>query len=120
MEVVADKSPRNVYGRTPLHFAAKHGYLEAFKFLIENVDLRNSIDNLSKTPLGIAPRKRHFKICALLLKSRIPLSNPLDSQKTKTVDFSIQFSTRAGEHRGYVNRSETNQPTGEHFTHPGH
>ena len=27
---------------------------------------------------------------------------------------------RAGEHRGYVNRSDTNQPTGQHVTQPGH
>ena len=31
-----------------------------------------------------------------------------------------KFYKRAGDHRGYVNRKETNQPTGEHFTQPGH
>ena len=31
-----------------------------------------------------------------------------------------QFFKRAGEHRGYVNRNETNQPTGHHFNLPGH
>ena len=31
-----------------------------------------------------------------------------------------QFFKRAGEHRGYVNRNETNQPTGHHFNLTGH
>ena len=31
-----------------------------------------------------------------------------------------KISLRAGEHRGYVNRSDTNQPTGQHVTQPGH
>ena len=31
-----------------------------------------------------------------------------------------QFFKRAGEHRGYVNRNEINQPTGHHFNLPGH
>ena len=31
-----------------------------------------------------------------------------------------KLSVRAGEHRGYANRNETNKPTGEHFTQPGH
>ena len=31
-----------------------------------------------------------------------------------------QLFKRAGEHRGYVNRNETNQPTGHHFNLTGH
>ena len=31
-----------------------------------------------------------------------------------------QFFKRAGEHRGYVKRKDINQPTGQHFSLPGH
>ena len=51
----------------------------------------------------------------------------LQTDKNLQTDYDIyigetqrHFFKRAGEHRGYVNRNETNQPTGHHFILTGH
>ena len=37
-------NPVNNYGKTSLHFAAKSGHLDIYKFIIEKVTLNNPAD----------------------------------------------------------------------------
>ena len=50
------------YGCTPLHLAANDGYLEIFKFLIENFDDLNSYTN-GKTPIYFANESLITQTC---------------------------------------------------------
>ena len=57
----ADINIRNVYGQTPLHFAADFGHQESMKILIQNGADVNAKDRAGNTPLSIALRQKRKK-----------------------------------------------------------
>ena len=79
---VNDKMPKAATGRTPLHYAAGYGKLNATEILL------NSIDNSSllnphafigydyKTPLHLAAQYGHKTVVKLLLKTIVGDKNP--------------------------------------------
>ena len=95
-----------------------------------------NLQNFLKYTMGI--RTKNFETKCMTIKTdalnlsvniiqSIPLLHLLTNLMHQSLDKSSCtvfilhcFSKRAGDHRGYVNRRETNQPTGEHFTQPGH
>ena len=61
-----DKNPANNGGFTPLHIAAKNGYFEICKLIIDNVDHTNPADNNGSTPLYLAAQNGHLGIFKLM------------------------------------------------------
>ena len=47
---VEDKNPANIFGRTPLHFAAYNGHVDVCKLIIDNVDNKHPKDENGRTP----------------------------------------------------------------------
>ena len=63
LENVHNKNPRNDFGVTPLHQAAREGYFEICNLIIENVAEKNPKDDKGKTPLHHAAEKGYFELC---------------------------------------------------------
>ena len=63
---VEDKSPKNDYGRTPLHFAAGQGNLEICKYIVSKVENKQCVikskDKFNQTPIDFAERNDHQEI----------------------------------------------------------
>lgn len=56
----------NVYGKTPLHYAAEFGYIDCIKILLE-YNAQAFCDN-DKSPLEYAKQKNHIECVELLSK----------------------------------------------------
>ena len=63
-----DKNPRNNFGTTPLHEAAKMGHIDIVKYIVANIDEKekNLTDNGGTTPQRLALINRFFDIAELL------------------------------------------------------
>ena len=69
-----DKNPAaaDVYGFTPLHFAAMNGisgHYQVFKYIINAIDDKNPADVDERTPLYYAAMEGHYEICKLILEN---------------------------------------------------
>ena len=53
-ENIEEKSPKDYWGRTPLHIAAQNGYLDVCKLIAENIQEKNPQDNFGITPIQTA------------------------------------------------------------------
>ena len=87
---VNEKNPSNIWGNTPLHYAATEGHFEVVTaFLKEEIDISVK-DHLGDTPLHLAARQGHLEICKILMgkmaekrpKNSYGLT-PLDKAKNK-------------------------------------
>ena len=61
MDSIDDKNPADCIGQTPLHRAAKGGYVEICQLLIDNVEDKHPRDNVGLTPLELA-RYGHWSL----------------------------------------------------------
>ena len=59
---VKDQSPRDKWGRTPLHLAADSGHIEVCKILLLMTEDKNPPDDNGITPMDIALEKGHIKL----------------------------------------------------------
>jgi ankyrin repeat protein len=59
---------KDVYGRTPLHWAARNGRIEIARLLLQNGAEVNAKDNIGFTPLHFAASKGHVDILQLLVE----------------------------------------------------
>ena len=50
MNKVADVNPRDNFGWTPLHSAARCGYKELCEFIADKVEEKNPVDDRGRTP----------------------------------------------------------------------
>ena len=68
--LLKDKTPGDMYGLTPLHFAAMRGQLEMCKLILEMVDNKNPRTPHAIygkwTPLDWAEESGHFEVCRLI------------------------------------------------------
>ena len=64
-----NKSQVNVWGRTPLHWAADQGHFGVCKFIIENTSNKNPASIMSgrNTPLHWAAENGHLEVCKLIM-----------------------------------------------------
>ena len=53
-------------GLTPLHVAARKGYLEIYKFIAEREEDINPKDSWGRTPLSFADENGHYEIVQLI------------------------------------------------------
>ena len=67
MQTVGDKNPRNNKGKTPLHQAAKYGFFDLCKLILENTTNKNPEDNAGMTPFHYAAAAGNLKICKLMM-----------------------------------------------------
>ena len=76
-------SPRNNYGYTPLHNAAREGHYEMCKFIIKNVQDLNPISQSKETPTNLAEKEGHKKISELLKSANLKKENetPMNPRK---------------------------------------
>jgi ankyrin repeat protein len=65
----ADVNARDDTKMTPLHKAAKEGYLDVAKLLVKNGADVNAVDNQKQTPLHVAAGHGQVKVCKFLLES---------------------------------------------------
>ncbi|CAC5394682.1 unnamed protein product [Mytilus coruscus] len=65
VEVKVDVNTSDIYGSTPLHFAAYHNYEEQIKILLKYDADVNARDNLQERPLDTAKRHKSFRCIAL-------------------------------------------------------
>ena len=63
---VEDKNPKNQFGETPLHFAAREGHATIVKMIIDAVDDKNPQDFFGNTPLIRAEENGHEDISKLI------------------------------------------------------
>ena len=66
--------------KSPLHFAAWYGQLEAYKVISENMKDKNPKDKYGITPLHTAAYRGHFELCQYII-SNIEDKNPMDNYK---------------------------------------
>ena len=72
-----DKSPKNIFAETPLHFAVCGvENLEVVKFLFKNMVDKNPGDCFGKTPINVATEYKRLEILSYL-------KFKLDQQTTK-------------------------------------
>jgi ankyrin repeat protein len=77
MPYAKDKNPADKDGITPLHWAARLGYLETVKLLLEYAKDKNPADKDGQTPLHLAAERGHLEIVKLLLEHAKD-KNPVD------------------------------------------
>ena len=65
MTKVGDKNPKSASGMTPLHYAAKNGFVAICKLISETVTYIHPQDNLGFTPFQLAEQNGHFEIFQL-------------------------------------------------------
>ena len=69
-ENIEDIIPRDNRGNSPLHLAARSGYLAICQLIIENVKNENPTGGLSAlSPLHLAARFGHYDICKLFMEN---------------------------------------------------
>ena len=74
MSKVSDINPKDNFGNTPLHYAARGGQLQCygrlavFKYIIENIAEKNPSNNNGKTPIDLACAKRDWEIVKIATK----------------------------------------------------
>merc|ERR1712086_452190 len=61
-------NPETVAGLTPLHYAAKNGHLEVYRFILEHLTDKNPGDMYGLTPLHFAAMRGQLEMCKLILK----------------------------------------------------
>ena len=71
-----EKNPNTLFGQTPLHFAAEHGYLSICQLIIQNLkaddpDTDGILDYKTEeeNPLFLAFYENHFDICKLIIEN---------------------------------------------------
>ena len=89
-----DKNPAaaDVYGFTPLHFAAMNGisgHYRVFKYIIDSIDDKNPADEEGKTPLYYAAFEGHYEICKLILEN-VSDKNPADEDGVTPLHLAAQ------------------------------
>ena len=84
LEKGANRTIKNNYGFAPIHDAARNGYLEVLKLLIEKDpdSVINSQDNVGNTALIWAASKNHLDVIQVLLHSGAKTSIKDNSGKT--------------------------------------
>ena len=53
-EQCEEKNVPDIFGRTPLHYSAKHGHLDVYNFILAKVDDKKPLDNEGHTPIALA------------------------------------------------------------------
>lgn len=66
---VKDKNPKGTLGMTPVHYAAKYGYVAICKLISEKVVDNNPQDYLGYTPFQLAEQNGHYEVCQLLQRN---------------------------------------------------
>merc|ERR1712029_665054 len=85
MEYVQDKNPADNNGTTPLHEAAEGGHLEICHHILENVQDAYPVDQEGvESPLDIASRRGHAKVCQLFKKHLRQKQKQKKSTNTKS------------------------------------
>ena len=64
-----EKNPYNLFGHTPLHFAAQNGHLSICQLIIEHFDDKNPRDDEWLTPLHLAAENGNLAICQLIIEN---------------------------------------------------
>ena len=70
---VVDKNPENENGDTPLHQAAKKGFLKICKLICQHAKDKypeNIKNNLGQTPIEVACRNKQWKVLNFLMTRR--------------------------------------------------
>ena len=68
-EAEENKSPRDLYGDTPLYLAAKKGNMQVFEWLWNRPDTNKNAKNFRiNTPLHLAAAGGQFEICKFIVK----------------------------------------------------
>jgi len=62
-------NPRNIFGYTPLHSAAKIGHNEVWQFITENVIDKNPADSNGIAPLILAAQNGNSEICQIIIEN---------------------------------------------------
>ena len=57
----------NIFGRTPIYYAAQSGRVEILKLLMTNAESPNAPDNIGHTPIHTAARKGYIEVVKLLM-----------------------------------------------------
>ena len=58
-----NKNPTNLFGRTPLHYAAKTGQMAICNFIMQNIEEKNPKDEHGKTPIDFAAENGQLDTC---------------------------------------------------------
>jgi len=61
-------NPETVAGLTPLHYAAKNGHLEVYRFILEHLTDKIPGDMYGLTPLHFAAMRGQLEMCKLILE----------------------------------------------------
>jgi len=65
----SNKNPSNDKGETPMHYAAKKGFLNICQLIVENAKNINTADHDGDTPLTLAAQGGHLEICKLIIEN---------------------------------------------------
>ena len=60
--------PRDESGMTPLHYAAKYGYISVCQMLLEKFTDKNPKNLLGETPFALAVRFDNYFVCELIIR----------------------------------------------------
>ena len=69
MENILDKSPLNINGDAPFHFAAIKGHFDICEYIINQVADKNPKNYFNNTPLHFAAKGGHYDVFHLILNS---------------------------------------------------
>ena len=67
MKGVREKLPKDQRGSTPLHEAAKRGYMKICELFMKNLEDKNPVDRAGQTPLHLAGENRHIMTCKIII-----------------------------------------------------
>lgn len=70
-----DKDEKNLFGETPLHVAAKLGYLDIVEYLIQNGANKEAQNDRGETPLRLVVNKNQVKAMECLIKNGADISD---------------------------------------------
>ena len=85
-----DKNPKDVLGRTPLHFAAEKGFLPVCQEIMQDTDDKNPKDRDGNTPLHWAAGNGHLSICQLIVEN-VDDKNPKDNDGCSPLDLAKRY-----------------------------
>ena len=83
-------NPKNVFGNTPFHEAAKLGHLLVCQIIVEKVKDVNPANNVGTTPLHLAAMNGHASICELIIRNA-DNKNPTDGNGTTPLHTAAMF-----------------------------